>query len=841
MAQSGNSFKVVSMNVRGLRNARKRRILFHNFKKEKYDIICLQETYLTKDDVSLIEKEWSSGFHMAEGSNKSKGLLTLFSKKVTNLPLSLVFVNERCLISFFSIDDLKFSVVNIYAPCTLSEKVKFLKNVQDFITDSSSDNDSGHMIVAGDFNTVLNNSLDIISGINHCSKTVDLFNTLVNNLLLTDIWRVTHPNRKEFTWSKNNPFIARRIDYLLISESLIPFCKDSDIKFYGFSDHKATTLNIDFSSFKRGPSVYKFNVSLLKNVQYINEVTNEILRIKSIGLDPHLCWEYVKVIIKDIAMKYGRSLARDKRNKKYFLTNKINELEKSLSLNPSDLNSLKAYTDAKCQLELLIASEAEGARIRSGQKWALEGEKCSKFFLSLEKQRSNSNTLFKIENQSCPQGYTSDPIEILDTIQSYFKNVYSIPTNRGFSDTQDEIFTDPGGTDVLDLNDKLFLDKALTVEELLQALKLSNNNSAPGLDGLPVEVYKVFWKDIKDLLLASFNFSFQVGHLTLSQSTGMICLHHKGKGQPREKISNWRPISLTNADYKLIAKVLALRMNSCLSKCISPDQYAFIKGRQIADLLREMDDVVEYGKTFFPNSIMLSVDYAKAFDTLSLSAIKKTLLHFGFGNVFCKWIDVILSNRKCCVRNGGYISGLFDMDRGVRQGCPISPLLFILTIELLAIDIRKNDKIKGLKLPSSFTPLKVKMYADDATFFLKDLIDYREVLSRIKLFSNFSGLCLNKNKSSAMYFGDSTQKNQFKYGIRLVNSVKILGVTFSNETAASDNDINFQPKIEQLERICSLWEKRYLTIIGKITVLKSFGLPIFVYLMQSIGINDNYF
>ena len=180
------------------------------------------------------------------------------------------------------------------------------------------------------------------------------------------------------------------------------------------------------------------------------------------------------------------------------------------------------------------------------------------------------------------------------------------------------------------------------------------------------------------------------------------------------------------------------------------------------------------------------------------------------------------------------------MDRGVRQGCPISPLLFILTIELLAIDIRKNDKIKGLKLPSSFTPLKVKMYADDATFFLKDLIDYREVLSRIKLFSYFSGLCLNKNKSSAMYFGDSTQNNQFNNGIRLVNSVKVLGVTFSNETAASDNDINFQPKIEQLERICSLWEKRYLTIIGKITVLKSFGLPIFVYLMQSIGINDNY-
>ena len=257
-------------------------------------------------------------------------------------------------------------------------------------------------------------------------------------------------------------------------------------------------------------------------------------------------------------------------------------------------------------------------------------------------------------------------------------------------------------------------------------------------------------------------------------------------------------------------------------------------------MLRELDDIIENGKRNYPDSIILSIDYAKAFDTLSLKAVRKAMLFFGFGEVYCKWINILLAERTSCVRNGGYISDFFDMERGVRQGCPISPLLFILTLELLARDIRKNEKIKGLKLPGFERSIKIKMYADDATFFLKDLIDYREVLSRIKLFSYFSGLNLNKNKSNAMLIGDPSQKNQIKFGIRIVNSIKILGITFSNEKAARDIEINFEPKIEQLDRICSLWQKRNLTIMGKITILKSFGLPLFIYLMQSIGLDELY-
>ena len=293
-------------------------------------------------------------------------------------------------------------------------------------------------------------------------------------------------------------------------------------------------------------------------------------------------------------------------------------------------------------------------------------------------------------------------------------------------------------------------------------------------------------------------------------------------------------------DYKLIAKVFARRLNTCIYKCVEEDQFAFIKGRQIADLLREMDDIIEYGKIHFPNSIVLSLDYAKAFDTLTLSSIKKALKFFGFSDLFIKWIDVLLADRLSCVRNGGYISDLFSMERGVRQGCPISPLLFILTLELLARDIRNNGNIQGVCIAPNSPPVKIKLYADDATLFLKNLIDFREVLSRIKLFSVFSGLCLNKRKCSAMYIGGASQKGSYRYGIKFTNYLRVLGIHFSNEKPTHEISDNFEPRIISLEKICSLWEKRCLSQIGKITILKTFGISQFIYIMQSIGINSGY-
>ena len=607
-----------------------------------------------------------------------------------------------------------------------------------------------------------------------------------------------------------------------------------DIKNMGFSDHKAVSISLDFSNFKRGRDVYKFNIKLLGNADFVNEVKKEILRIKQLQLNPHDKWEYIKIQIKALGIVYGKSVAFDNKEIKQNLIKDITYAEEHVINNPEDLKSLDNLNQLKQKLEIFISAETEGARIRCREKWIEDGEKCTKFFLNLEKHRANSNTIYRVDKTNSNLTITNCD-DILTEIRSHFETLYQFhPTSNS-----NIYFTAPSEKLIND-DDRSFLDSPITESELLLAVKNSKRGSAPGLDGLPNEIYGFFWHDIKDALIECINYSFEKGELSSSQKEGMISLIYKGKGLNRGDISNWRPISLTNSDYKLIAKILAMRLNTCIHTCIGPNQHAFIKGRVISNMLREIDDIIESGRPMKSDNIILSLDYEKAFDTISTDAIIKALRYYGFGETFVKWIQTLLFERRSCVKNGGHLSEFFQMFRGVRQGCPISPLLFILTVELFAKNVRGDKNIKGISIPGAPESVKIRQYADDTTLFLRDLIDYREILAKIKTFAEASGLKLNKMKSNAMFISDPSQNNTVHNGIKFVNKLKILGITFSNECSAQLLNENYDGKIDKLEKVCALWSKRYLTILGKITILKSYGISIFIHLMQSIGINRYY-
>ena len=479
---------IVSLNVRGLRSTKKRRALFHLFKHNNYDIICLQETYLLKSDKELIEKEWGAHFHIAEGTKRSKGLLTLFSKKLKDMNTSLIIENERFLISKINIDDLIFTFLNVYAPCINNEKYSFFDKLSRYVHEFQL-SETSNFIILGDFNTVLDNKLDIISGENHKDNIVNKFNNVVNDILAIDIWRYLHGKKREFSWYKNKPFIARRLDFILVSEDLLPFCKDSNIKELGFTDHKAVSAIIDFSTFKRGPSFFKFNVSLLNDIVLVNEISKEINRIKSLNLNPHLKWEYIKASISDIGKFYGRMKANEYKRDLKNITLQMEDLQNYILNVPGDADAQKKYGELKNKLEIINIREAEGARLRSGQKWAQEGGKCTKYFLSLEKQRSNANTIFRIVGDTGE--VFRNPDEILNYVRNHFESLYQIENNSTKVDAG-KSFIDDGNGNVLDEEDKILLNRNISSGEILNALKTSNNKSAPGSDGLPGEVYKIF-------------------------------------------------------------------------------------------------------------------------------------------------------------------------------------------------------------------------------------------------------------------------------------------------------------------------------------------------------------
>ena len=150
---------------------------------------------------------------------------------------------------------------------------------------------------------------------------------------------------------------------------------------------------------------------------------------------------------------------------------------------------------------------------------------------------------------------------------------------------------------------------------------------------------------------------------------------------------------------------------------------------------------------------MSALDYKAAFDTMSKEYIVWAFKRFNFGENFVKWVDVLMKNTESCINYIAWISQSIEVSSGIRQGCPFSPMAFILALELLAIKMRADPSVKRISVPRNHKCfLKLLLYADDIMLFLQDRDDLKNVLSLVSyFFSKFSGLAMNRNKSEAMW------------------------------------------------------------------------------------------
>ena len=179
--------------------------------------------------------------------------------------------------------------------------------------------------------------------------------------------------------------------------------------------------------------------------------------------------------------------------------------------------------------------------------------------------------------------------------------------------------------------------------------------------------------------------------ITLSeeQKLGIINLIPK-KDKDKSNLKNWRPISLLNCDYKILTKILANRLLKVLPELINTDQSGYVPDRFIGTNIRKLEDCIAFLKRHRKNGIIVNIDYEKAFDSLEHNLIYYTLENLNFGKQFISYIKTIYNNINSKVSNAGHLSDKFKLTRGVRQGCPLSPYLFIICVETLANSIRKK-------------------------------------------------------------------------------------------------------------------------------------------------------
>ena len=308
------------------------------------------------------------------------------------------------------------------------------------------------------------------------------------------------------------------------------------------------------------------------------------------------------------------------------------------------------------------------------------------------------------------------------------------------------------------------LDLPLTSNELLETLK-SCSDSSPGPDGIPYSIIKLTWPLFGPALINSWNYSLKTGNLTHSHEESYLKLLPK-EGKDLNLLKNWRPITLSNCDFKIITKTLATRLSHTLKDTINPNQTAYIKNRQISDNLHVLQYSIEKAVEYREDMMVVSLDAEKAFDSIEHWYIRKILDKLGLNN-FKLIFDILYRNQNVSIQLNNHSAGRYKIRNGVKQGDALSCILFILGIEPLIKNISLDPNIAAITLNNITIP-KIISYADDVACIIRpDCKDIQLIFDHYQLLTESSGLKLNADKTEII----TTLNNGAQFDIKYCNKI----------------------------------------------------------------------
>ena len=367
------------------------------------------------------------------------------------------------------------------------------------------------------------------------------------------------------------------------------------------------------------------------------------------------------------------------------------------------------------------------------------------------------------------------------------------------------------------------LDKPITLDEIRKAVLSLKKEKTPGLDGLSAEFFQHFWGGLESMYYELLTHAIEVSCLPRSTRRGVITLIPK-KGRDPLLLKNWRPITLLNTDYKILAKIIATRIQRVLPDLISLDQTGFMTGRQITTTIRKTMDIVEYCDRYDQPGYVINLDFQKCFDQISYSAIIGSLKYFGFGPYLTGLVSLLLMDFWSCTCNNGYTSNYFKVERSCHQGDPVVPYLYLLCGEVMALTIKQNEKIRGITIYKMEQILS--QFADDTQLFASDGDTVNEYISVLDIVYVNTGLTVNYEKSSIHCVGGA-QVVQVNQNFEWSNEKPcILGVN-----TAVDHNLAFEEIVNKMENVANRWYNQSLTLMGKILVVNMLMGSLFVYKM----------
>ena len=369
----------------------------------------------------------------------------------------------------------------------------------------------------------------------------------------------------------------------------------------------------------------------------------------------------------------------------------------------------------------IIQKEIHGHQIRTRGHPRYEiNEPDIDFFSKLEKRSSQRAIIAELQDED---GHIhTDNETLLNIAEKFYTKLYT-PSKIDYIQQQQLL---KNINKRISREDKTKLDSPITPQELLNAVLQLLFNKSPGYDGITAEFYKTFWYLIKDKYLAYINAAKQTS-FGQYRNTSITTLIYKHKGETYI-LKNYRPISLINIDLKILTKTLANRLKPVLPTIIHQSQTAVDK-RKIDNTVHMIRDLIDLTNKEDSEAAFIFLDQEKAFDRVNHDFLFRIMEAFGIGQEFIHWIKKIYSNATTKIKINGHLSANIPLNRGVRQGCPLSSLLYVLVIEILALQLQANPNIVGFTVEGE--KIISLHYSDDAIITIKENKCFKEVIKEL--------------------------------------------------------------------------------------------------------------
>ena len=854
----GEQLTIASQNVRGLGHgflgSRKRKELKDIFKQTTpaTDILLLQETKISENaslkQARFIEFRggsslWNEATFSAQTARYTGGTGIILSEKLSTLVVQhgVLYPGRAQYVILQLSPHLKLGILNVYGFSDTGPRAMLWNHL------AQVELPEADWILAGDFNNIeqASDKQGGSSKTNINPRELESWNRLLMRLRVSDVFHLRAFNRRSnkiFTWSNgrnDHTMIQSRIDRLYapprieyIGGTLEVLPTLSDI-----SDHAGVVMHFNNEGKRRTPTPY-FNKGLLANPEHKAAL---LVAWKTAMDNPTLDSWNQKVVAANHAIRLKSAELTKAQKQKWRDTylaqfEDIINAEAELQNNWGSKEARDKLSDAQAAIHEVRQQKFQFQESAILSKWARVGDRCTKEFFEHHAGHRQPTPIKQLKDG---ERIISNQGELEAHILQFYKDLYTRDENVESNDgAREDCFRYLQRTVTAEHNSELL--KPITPEEVSEAVKQLPTGKAPGVDTIPAEFYQEVWDDIEFDIYNFVSETIDKAYISADLNISKIAL--LPKSDDRTRIQNYRPISLLNTLYKVVAKIYANRMKPLLHNWILPSQTGFVPNRCILDNIFLAFEAIEWALENNQNLSMLLLDFEKAYDRVSWKFLSQAMDKMGFNS---NWITQVMSlnlNASASIIVNGEQSKPFQLQRSVRQGCPLAPYLFLLTVDVLGQMLQHPEcNVQGLRLPDHST-ITNQMFADDTLLLLEgNPANMDRAINVINRFGAASGAKLNLHKSIGLWishterawsWGEDTGLKWLAPG----EVTRYLGYPFGIRISQKEKDTRM---LGQIRKHLHRWAGNKLSLAGRIMVSNQVILSSIWYLASCTDLSGS--